>query len=127
MRVTKTNGGLKVHAVARTCVVLLGFDLTEADCDGLLGFSIHLTGHKENEAFYLSAMKAFGETDPGFPPGSLYSTKDHPIQNFQWADYSPKPGQDYTYTITALKGAPANLTSHADRRFHPHKQDRRVG
>jgi hypothetical protein len=59
MRVTKTNGGLKVHAVAGTYVVLLGFDLTEADCDGFLGFSIHHTTHKENEAFYLSAMKAF--------------------------------------------------------------------
>jgi len=113
MRVTKTNGGLKVHAVAGTYVVLLGFDLAEADCDGLLGFSIHRTDHTENEAFFLSAMKAFTETDPGFPAGSLYSTRDHPIQSFQWADYSAKPGHDYTYTITALKGTPANLTPHA--------------
>ena len=113
MRVTKTNGGLKVHAVAGTYVVLLGFDLAEADCDGLLGFSIHRTDHTENEAFFLSAMKAFTETDPGFPPGSLYSTRDHPIQSFQWADYSTKPGHEYTYTITALKGTPANLTPHA--------------
>jgi phosphatidylserine/phosphatidylglycerophosphate/cardiolipin synthase-like enzyme len=113
MRVTKTHGGLKVHAVAGTYVVLLGFDLAEADCGGLLGFSIHRTDHTENEAYHLSAMKAFPETDPGFPPGSLHSTKDHPIQSFQWADYSAKPGHDYSYAVTALKGTPANLTPHA--------------
>ena len=41
MRVTNINDGLWVHAIAGTYVVLLGFDLPEADCDGLLGFSIH--------------------------------------------------------------------------------------
>jgi phosphatidylserine/phosphatidylglycerophosphate/cardiolipin synthase-like enzyme len=58
-------------------------------------------------------MKAFAETDPGFPAGSLYSTREHPIQSFQWADYSAKPGNDYTYAISALKGAPAALAVHA--------------
>jgi phosphatidylserine/phosphatidylglycerophosphate/cardiolipin synthase-like enzyme len=113
MRDSKTNNGLKVHAIAGTYVVLLGFDLAEAGCNGLLGFSIHRTDHTENEAYYLSATKAFAETDPGFPAGSLYSTRDHPIQSFQWADYSAKPGHRYTYTITALKGTPANLVPHA--------------
>lgn len=114
MRITNTNDGLKVHAVAGTYVVLLGFNLLEADCDGLKGFSIHRVDHTENEAFFLSGMKAFAETDPGFPPGSLYSTKDHPIQSFQWADYSAKPGHSYTYTVSAKKGTPANLTLHAE-------------
>ena len=113
MRVTKTTNGLKVHATAGTYVVMLGFDFPEADCNGLLGFSIHRTDHTENEAGYLQAMKAFAETDPGFPAGSLYSTNDHPIQSFQWADYSAKPGHDYTYRITTKKGTPTNLTSHA--------------
>jgi phosphatidylserine/phosphatidylglycerophosphate/cardiolipin synthase-like enzyme len=114
MRKEKTNGGLKVHAVAGTYVVMLGFDLPEGDCNGLLGFSIHRTDHTENEAYYLPGMKAFTETDPGFPAGSLYSTKDQPIQSFQWADYTAKPGHKYTYTVTALKGTPANLTPHAE-------------
>ena len=113
MRATETNDGLRVHAVAGTYVVLLGFDLPEADCDGLLGFSIHRSDETENEAGFLSGMKAFLETDPGFPPGSLYSTADHPVQSFQWADYTAKPGHDYTYTVTALKGTPANLIAHA--------------
>ena len=113
MRITKRNDGLKVHAVAGSYVVLLGFDLPEADCDGLLGFSIHRVDHTENEAYFLEGMKAFPETDPGFPPGSQYSTKDHPIQSFQWADYTAKPGHAYTYTVTALKGTPADLRPHA--------------
>lgn len=113
MRVSKTTNGLKVHAIAGTYVVMLGFDLPEADCNGLLGFSIHRTDHTENEAGFLQAMKVFAEADPGFPAGSLYSTRDHPIQSFQWADYSAKPDHDYTYTITANKGTPTNLTPHA--------------
>jgi phosphatidylserine/phosphatidylglycerophosphate/cardiolipin synthase-like enzyme len=113
MRVTKINNGFKVHAIAGTYVVLFGFDLPETDCDRLLGFSIHRTDYTENEAAYLKAQKVFEETDPGFPAGSLYSTRDHPIQSFQWADYSAKPGHHYTYTITANKGTPTNLTPHA--------------
>ena len=109
MRKSKTSNKLKINAISGTYVVLLGFNLPENLCQGLLGFSIHRQDHTENEAYYLSAMKAFKETDPGFPSGSLYSTKDHPIQSFQWADYSAKPGYTYTYTVTALKGSPSNL------------------
>ena len=113
MRVTNINDGLRVHAIAGTFVILLGFDLPEADCDRLLGFSIHRQDLTENEAYYLSASKCFTETDPGFPSGASYSTRDHPIQSFQWADYSAKPGHEYIYTITAKKGTPQNLTEFA--------------
>jgi phosphatidylserine/phosphatidylglycerophosphate/cardiolipin synthase-like enzyme len=111
MRKSKTTNEFKVNAIAGTYVVILAFDLPENKCEGLLGFSIHRFDHNENEAYYLEGMKAFAETDPGFPSGSLYSTKDHPIQSFQWADYSAKPGYTYTYTVTALKGSPTNLIS----------------
>jgi hypothetical protein len=113
VRVAKTNDGLKVLAVSGTYVVLFGFDLPEASCTGLLGFSIHRVDHTNNEASYLEGMKVFAETDPGFPAGAQYSTKDHPIQSFQWADYTAKPGHSYTYTIAALKGSPDSLTPHA--------------
>ncbi len=106
MRVSHTSNGLKVHGIAGTYVVMLGFDLPKADCNGLLGFSIHRADHTENEAYFLTGMKAFAATDPGLPPGSHYSTREHPIQSFQWADYSAKPGHHYTYTVTALKGTP---------------------
>ncbi len=114
MRITNSNDRLTVYAVAGTYVVLLGFDLPEGDCDGLLGFSIHRFDLTENEAGYLTAMKAFAETDPGFPTGSPYSTFDHPIQSFQWADYSAKPGHQYVYTVTARKGVPQALSFFAE-------------
>lgn len=113
MRTSKVKGHLKVNVISGTYVVILGFDLPEKECKGLLGFSIHRTDHIENQSYYLEGMKAFTETDPGFPSGALYSTKDHPIQGFQWADYSAKPGYKYTYTVTALKGTPGNLIPHA--------------
>ena len=109
MRVTEAREGLKVHAIAGMYVVLLGFDLAEEDCGGFLGFSLHRVDHTEDEAYYLRGMKAFKETDPGLKLGSTYSTRDHPVQSFQWADYSAKPGHDYTYTVTALRGEPVNL------------------
>jgi len=114
MRVTKTRNGLKVHAVAGTYVVMLGFDLPQRSCTGLKGFSIHRLDHTEDETKYLEGMKAFAETAPGFPAGATYSTKDHPIQSFQWSDYSAKPGHKYTYTVAALKGTPRNLTVFAE-------------
>jgi len=82
---TQTTNDLRVHAIAGTYVVMLGFDLPQADCAGLLGFSLHRQDLTENEAYYLSGSKTFAETDPGFPAGSSYSTRDHPIQSFQWA------------------------------------------
>jgi phosphatidylserine/phosphatidylglycerophosphate/cardiolipin synthase-like enzyme len=110
MRVIEDSNDLKVVAISGTYVVVLGYSLPEQQCDGLLGFSIHRVDHNENESYYLEGMKCFKETDPGFPSGSQYSTKDHPIQGFQWADYSAKPGYKYTYTVTALKGTPQTLT-----------------
>lgn len=113
MRIFHTNDNLKVHAIAGTYVVTLGWDLPEASCDGLLGFSIHRNDHTENRADFLEGMKAFVETDPGFPAPALYLTSEHPIQGFQWADYSAKPGHRYTFTVTALKGTPSNLVPFA--------------
>jgi phosphatidylserine/phosphatidylglycerophosphate/cardiolipin synthase-like enzyme len=111
MRVVNNSNRLKVVAISGTYVVTLGFHLPLNKCKGLLGFSIHRIDHTENESYYLEGMKCFAETDPGFPPGSTYSTADHPIQGFQWADYSAKPDHKYTYTVTALKGSPQELVA----------------
>lgn len=113
MRVTDTNGPLRLHAIAGTYVVTLGFDMDAAACEGLLGFSIHRTSHDEDEAGFLTGMKCFAATDPGFGAGAQYSTNQHPIQSFQWADYSAKPGHRYTYRVTARKGTPRALTTFA--------------
>ena len=114
MRVTKQSGGLKIRAVAGTCVVSLGLDLPETECDGLLGFSIHRTDHTDDKAAFLNGMKAFAETDPGFPAGSEYTSEKHPIQSFQWADYTAEPGHRYTYRVLARKGSPQALTTYAE-------------
>jgi hypothetical protein len=110
LRAIDTSGPLRLRTIAGTYVVMLGFDLAEADCRGLLGFSIHRTSHDEDESGYLKGMKCFSATDPGFPAGAQYSTHEHPVQSFQWADYSAKPGHRYTYRVEALKGEPAALT-----------------
>jgi phosphatidylserine/phosphatidylglycerophosphate/cardiolipin synthase-like enzyme len=113
MRTIKTNDGLKVNAIAGTYVVTLGFDLPKAKCKGLLGFSI-LRSDENGESKFLEGMKCFEETDPGFPAGALYPSNEQPIQIFQWADYSAKPGKSYSYKVTALKGSPKKLTPFAD-------------
>ncbi len=116
MREIDTSGQLRLKGIAGTYVVILGFDMDEAECDGLLGFSIHRTSHDENESGYLTGMKCFSATNPGFAAGALYSTNHHPVQSFQWADYSVKPGHHYTYRVTARKGRPEALTNFAEAR-----------
>lgn len=114
MRTKVTDQGLTVQGIAGTYVVLLGFDMDEADCDGLMGFALHRTDHTEDEAYWLEGLKTFEETDPGFPAGAKYSTRQHPIQGFTWSDFSAKPGHDYTYRVLALKGTPRNLQPTAE-------------
>jgi hypothetical protein len=112
MRITRTTGGLKVHAVAGTYVVMLGFNLPRQQCNGLQGFSIHRVDHEDGTSKFLEGMKCFAETDPGFAAGATYPTNKQPIQSFQWSDYSAQPGRTYTYTVAALKGSPTDLRVH---------------
>ncbi|MBL8929175.1 MAG: hypothetical protein JNL54_03515 [Kineosporiaceae bacterium] len=107
MRTRRSKGGLTVQAVAGTHTVLLGMTLT--DPTGCLGFAIRRTDHTEGETFWLRGMKTFAEVVGDPPPGSEHSTREHPIQAFQWGDYSAKPDHDYTYEISALGGAPGAL------------------
>lgn len=109
MRVLRTKDGLRVNAISGTYVVMLGFHLPKQSCNGLCGFAIHRIDHTSGEAGYMTGMKAFAETDPGFPAPAHYSTREQPIQSFQWADYTAEPGHDYTYTVAALKGSPREL------------------
>jgi phosphatidylserine/phosphatidylglycerophosphate/cardiolipin synthase-like enzyme len=109
MRKKVTNQGITVQAIAGTHVVLIGFNMNQAECEGLMGFAIHRTDHIEEEANWLKGLKTFEETDPGLPPGAQYSTRSHPIQGFTWSDFSAKPGYDYTYRVLALKGTPHDL------------------
>src|SRR6266576_1293883 len=108
MRTKKTTGNLSVQAIAGTHVVLLGMDLPEQDCPGLLGFALRREDHTEGEKYWLSGYKTFASVEPFPPPGLLYSTRQHPIQGFTWSDFSAKPDHDYTYEVFALRGAAAS-------------------
>lgn len=109
MRFRKKSKGLTVQATCGTHVVMLGMDMAEADCDGLLGFAVHRTDPTEQKASWMEGLKCFEETDPGFAPGAKYQTNEHPIQGFTWSDFTAKPGRQYIYRIQAMYGTPAAL------------------
>lgn len=112
MRVRRTNRGLALRAIAGSHVVLLAFDLPEAECPGLMGFAIHRTDHTEDEAYWIEGTKTFEKTDPGLPAGSKYATNRHPIQGFTWSDFTAKPGHEYTYRVQAMRGTPEALVKY---------------
>jgi phosphatidylserine/phosphatidylglycerophosphate/cardiolipin synthase-like enzyme len=106
MRHKQATGPLSVQAIAGTHVVLLGMNLPEQACSGLLGFAIRRHDHPEGEVYWLSAYKSFASVEPHPAAGILYSTRHHPIQGFGWSDFSAKPANDYTYEVVALRGSP---------------------
>jgi phosphatidylserine/phosphatidylglycerophosphate/cardiolipin synthase-like enzyme len=108
MRNKKINGDLSAQTIAGTHVVLVGIDLPEQKCPGLLGFALRREDHTEGEKYWLSGYKTFASVEPYPAPGVLYSTRQHPIQGFTWSDFSAKPDHDYTYEVLALRGAPAS-------------------
>ncbi len=108
MRKREAIGPLSVQAIAGTHVVLLGMNLPEAACPGLLGFAIRRHDHTEGEIYWLTGYKTFASVEPHPAAGVAYSTRRHPIQGFTWSDFSAKPGYDYTYEIVALRGTPVS-------------------
>lgn len=111
MRIRKSDKGLTINAIAGTYVVFFGLDLADANRPGFRGFAFMRTDQKEGETIWLRGMKTFEETKPHPTKSETFSTRYHPIQSFQWADYSAKPGCDYTYKIVTLYGDPALLKS----------------
>ena len=109
MRRHTDKNGLIVNAIAGTHVVFFGLDLAEAQRPGFRGFGFKRLDHVEGETTWLRGMKTFEKTEPHPAKGETFSTRYHPVQSFQWADYSAKPGRDYTYSIVALYGDPADL------------------
>lgn len=104
MRVKDTKKGLTALAVAGSYVVLLGWDMDEATIKSkkILGFAIQRKRLSDGEVIWLSGMKTFESVEPNPAPGVLVSSFKHPIQSFQWADYSVAPDKAYTYRIVAM-------------------------
>jgi phosphatidylserine/phosphatidylglycerophosphate/cardiolipin synthase-like enzyme len=109
MRRRVESGGLTVQAIAGTHAVFLAFDVAPDLRQDLLGFSIYREDHRENERYWLSGFKTFRSVVPFPDPATKYSTRDHPLQTFQWGDYSAKPGYRYTYRVVPRFGAPKNM------------------
>ena len=101
--------GLTGNTVAGTHVVFFGLDLAPAARPGFRGFALQRADHTEGDTVWLRGMKTFEKTQPHPASGETFSTRQQPIQSFQWADYSVKPNHKYTYTILALYGDPAKL------------------
>lgn len=109
MRRRTVQDGVTVNAIAGAHVVFFGLDLADAQRAAFRGFGFRRRDHLEGETVWLRGLKTFEKTEPHPALGEMFSTQRHPIQSFQWADYSASPGRDYTYEIVTLHGDPANL------------------
>lgn len=109
MRNRVEKDGVTVNAIAGTHIVFFGFDLKPKRLKGFRGFAVKRFDHQEGETVWQRGLKTFEAVEPHPVKGEMFSTRYHPIQSFQWSDYSAQPGRDYTYYIVALYGDPADL------------------
>ena len=113
MRRKAQNGPLSVHAIAGSYVTMLGINMEEASAQGVLGFAIERTDHtNKNRKDWLAGFKTF----PGanIAKGALVSSHEHPIQSFQWCDFTTRKNHEYTYRVVAMRGTPGALTDGED-------------
>ena len=115
MRRAHHRGGLTVHAVAGTHTVLLGFDLADPHRLPRLRRSAAPTTPRTRR-YWLRGLKTFASLVPHPSPGMDFSLRDHPVQGFQWGDYTAKPDHEYTYDVVAWTGAAAALVPLPGRR-----------
>jgi phosphatidylserine/phosphatidylglycerophosphate/cardiolipin synthase-like enzyme len=103
---------LAVRAIGGLHVVTLAWDFLEgqdAKREGLLGFAIErseLDAGVVIERYFLRGIKRFKFKDEGVPPGTPMPTSEHPIQSFQWGDYTGKPDTTYRYRVVPVYGKP---------------------
>ena len=110
MRKSESGEVLRVRAIAGTYVVVLAWDFTpesEHKKEGLMGFAIEREELEEGETverYWLTGIKRFKDVDKGLPPGTPVSSARHPIQSFQWADYTAQTNRTYRYKIVPVYG-----------------------
>ncbi len=119
MRNRQPGDNLSVRAVSGSHVVVLAWDLKQErfDTHDLLGFAIERTEFHDAavlERYFLRGIKRFEDKDKGIPAGTPVPTSEHPIQSFQWGDYTAKPSTRYNYRIVPATGAPKALTLRDD-------------
>jgi len=112
MRQLKKGAVLAVRAIGGSHVVTVAWDFVEgqeAKREGLLGFAIERSELKDGaviERYFLRGIKRFQFKDEGALPGTPMPTSEHPIQSFQWGDYTAKPATTYRYRVVPVYGAP---------------------
>lgn len=103
---------LAVRAIGGLHVVTVAWDFLEgqeAKREGLLGFAIERSELKQGEVierYFLRGIKRFKLKDEGLAPGTPMPTSEHPIQSFQWGDYTARPGTTYRYKVVPAYGNP---------------------
>lgn len=112
---------LTLRCIAGTHVAILAWDISagqEAKHKGLLGFAIERAELTDAgnlaERYWLPGLKRFRGKDVGLPAGTPVSSAEHPIQSFQWGDYTVKPGRKYQYRLVPVYGKPKLLTLDED-------------
>jgi len=106
---------LAVRSISGLHVVTLAWDFRDGQDgkkEGLLGFAIErseLKDAKVIERYFLRGIKRFQSKDEGLSPGTPMPTSEHPIQSFQWGDYTAKPRTTYRYRIVPVYGKPKLL------------------
>lgn len=111
MRSRKKSSGITLNTIAGSYVIFFGLDLDANVRSGFRGFAFKRTDHSNGEVEWLRGIKTFEATEPHPGVGQSFSTQRHPVQSFQWSDYSVKPGIKYTYVIHGMYGDPADLKS----------------
>jgi phosphatidylserine/phosphatidylglycerophosphate/cardiolipin synthase-like enzyme len=112
MRNKKSEDKLSVRAIAGTHVVILAWDMKPEATPGLIGFAVERTQFKVGavlERFWLRGIKRFEDKDKGLPAGTPVPTSEHPVQSFQWGDYTAQPETSYRYRVVPVYGQPLNL------------------
>jgi len=61
------------------------------------------------ERYFLRGIKRFRFKDEGVAAGTPLPTSEHPIQTFQWGDYTAKPEKTYRYKVVPVYGKPKLL------------------
>jgi hypothetical protein len=115
MRKLEKGKVLAVRAIGGLYVVTLAWDFVEGQedkRDGLLGFAIERTELKNGavaETYFLRGIKRFKFKDEGLPPGTPVPTSEHPVQSFQWGDYTAHRATTYRYEVIPVYGKPKLL------------------
>jgi phosphatidylserine/phosphatidylglycerophosphate/cardiolipin synthase-like enzyme len=115
MRQLKKGHVLDVRAIGGLHVVTLAWDFAagqDAKREGLLGFAIErseLEKGNEIERYFLRGIKRFKFKDEGLAPGTPMPTSEHPVQSFQWGDYTAKPATTYRFKVIPVYGKPKLL------------------